>query len=111
MDVEKSGVKEKGVYIMASNFRIFVHCNSESVHLKLAGDFDGTSAFELLDVVKRNGPGLRRVFIHTSSLKSIHPFGLHIFETNFSDLKGSSFQLLFTGEYAQQIAPMERMCL
>jgi hypothetical protein len=111
MSIRKSLVKEKGVSIMASNFRIFVHRNSDSLHLKLAGDFDGTSAFELLDMVRKNGPGLRRVFIHTSSLKNIHPFGLHIFEKNLSDLKGSSFQLLFTGEYAQQIAPMEGMCV
>ena len=110
-DVLKSRVKEKGVSIMASKFRIFMHRNSNSLHLKLAGDFDGTSAFELLDMVKKNGPGLRKVFIHTSSLKTIHPFGLHVFEKSLSDLKGSSFQLLFTGEYAQQIAPTQGMCL
>jgi hypothetical protein len=96
---------------MASNFRIFVHRNSDSLHLKLAGDFDGTSAFELLDALKKNGPGLRKVFIHTSNLKTIHPFGQHIFEKSLSELKGSPFQLLFTGEYAQQIAPAEGMCL
>ena len=96
---------------MASNFRIFVHRNSDSLHLKLAGDFDGTSAFELLDLVKKNGPGLRKVFIHTSNLKTIHPFGQQVFEKSLSELKGSSFQLLFTGEYAQQIAPAKGMCL
>jgi len=104
-------VKEKGASIMASNFRIFMHRNSDSLHLKLAGDFDGTSAFELVDMVKKNGPGLRKVFIHTSNLKTIHPFGLQVFEKSLSALKGSSFQLLFTGEYAQQIAPVEGMCL
>ena len=103
--------KDKGGSIMASNFRIFVHRNSDSLHLKLAGDFDGTSAFELLDLVKKNGPGLRKVFIHTSNLKTIHPFGLQVFEKSLSELKGSSFQLLFTGAYAQQIAPAEGMCL
>ena len=111
MDVRKSGVKGKRVSIMASNFRIFVHRNSDSLHLKLAGDFDGTSAFELLDTVKKNGPGLRKVFIHTSNLKAIHPFGLHVFEKSLSDLKGVSFQLLFTGEYAKQMAPVGGMCL
>jgi hypothetical protein len=96
---------------MASNFRIFMHRNSDSLHLKLAGDFDGTSAFELLDLVKKNGRGLRKVFIHTSDLKTIHPFGQHVFERSLSDLKGSSFQFLFTGEHAQQIAPAEGRCL
>jgi hypothetical protein len=96
---------------MASNFRIFMHRNSDSLHLKLAGDFDGTSAFELLDMVKKNGAGLRKVFIHTSNLKTIHPFGRQVFEKSLLDLKGSSFQLLFTGEYAPQIAPAEEKCI
>jgi len=109
--VRKSKVNEKSVFIMASNFRIFVHRNSDSLHLKLAGDFDGTSAFELLDMVKKNGAGLRKVFIHTSSLKTIYPFGLQVFEKSLSELKGSSFQLLFTGEHAQQIAPTGGRCL
>jgi hypothetical protein len=47
-DVRESRVRG-GVSIMASNFRIFAHRNSDSLHLKPAGDFDGTSAFELLD--------------------------------------------------------------
>jgi len=110
-DVRKSKVKEKGVSIMAPNFRIFVHRNSDSLNLELVGDFDGTSAFELLDTVKENGPGLRKVFINTSGLKTIYPFGAHVFEKNFSDLRGSSFQLLFEGEHAQKIAPTEDMCL
>jgi len=96
---------------MASNFRIFVHRNSDSLHLKLAGDFDGTSAFELLDMVKKNRQGLRKVFIHTSNLKTIHPFGVHVFEKSLSELKGCSLQLLFTGEFAKQIAPAEGLCM
>jgi anti-anti-sigma regulatory factor len=103
--------KRKGGSIMASNFRIYIHRNSDSLHLKLAGDFDGTSAFELLDTVKKSGAGLRKVFIHTSDLKTIHAFGLHVFEKCLSDLKGSSFQILFTGQYARQIAPAEGMCV
>lgn len=96
---------------MASNFKIFVHRNSDSLHLMPAGDLDDSSARELLDMVKKNGPALRKVFIHTSSLKTIHPFGLDIFKKSLSELKGSSFQILFTGEYAQEIAPPEGRCL
>ena len=96
---------------MASNFRIFVHRNSDSLHLELVGDFDGTSAFELLDTVKENGHGLRKVFINTSGLEAIYPFGAAVFEKNRSSLKGSSFQPLFTGENSQKIVPMEEICL
>jgi hypothetical protein len=33
---------------MASNFRIFIHRNNDKLHLRLVGDFDGTSAFEFM---------------------------------------------------------------
>jgi len=111
MDLPESKVKEKGVSIMASNFRIFVHRNSDSLHLRVAGDFDGSSAFESLDTVKENAVGLQRVCIYSSGFKTIYPFRLHVFGKNFSDLKGSSFQLLATGEHAQKIALLENMCL
>jgi len=96
---------------MASNFRIFAHRNSDSLHLELVGDFDGSSAFELLEKVKENGHGLRKVFIDTSGLETIYSFGAAVVEKNLSDLRGSSFDLHFTGEYGRQIAPMEAMCL
>jgi hypothetical protein len=38
---------------MASNFRIFIDKNSDCVGLKLAGDFDATSAYELIYATKR----------------------------------------------------------
>ena len=36
---------------MATGFKICVHRNSENLHLKLKGNFDGTSAHELLTVM------------------------------------------------------------
>jgi hypothetical protein len=39
---------------MASNFKILVHRNSENLHLKLTGDFDGTSAQKLLNALLRS---------------------------------------------------------
>ncbi len=96
---------------MAFNFQIVAFRENDSVHLKLVGDFDGSSACELIETVKDNAVGIQRVFIDTSSLKTIYPFGRDVFEKKFSDLKGSPFQLLFTGEHAKTIAPMENMCL
>jgi hypothetical protein len=90
---------------MASNFRISIHRNSDNLHLKLVGDFDGTSAHQLLNVLKKNWNSVYRVFIHTGSLKDIHPFGRHTFQQNLSDLKGHHSRILFTGDNASQIAP------
>lgn len=87
---------------MATNFKIDVHRNDENLHLKLKGDFDGTSAYELLDVVRKRAANTSRVFIHTSSLRDIYPFGLHVFRSNLDILKGQSLEFVFTGEYASK---------
>ena len=90
---------------MAANFKIFVHKNSENLHLKLIGDFDGSSAHELLNVLKSNCIGASKVFIHTSCLKCIHPFGREIFHKKLEALNKRSVSVLFTGEEAPQLAP------
>lgn len=92
---------------MATNFRILVHRNSDSLHMKLLGDFDGSSACELLNMLKKNSNGARKVFIHTNCLKHIHPFGRDTFCRNLRDLKGYPFDLLLTGEKAERIAPLK----
>jgi hypothetical protein len=90
---------------MASNFKIFVYKNSDNLHLKLAGDFDGSSAYELLNTLKRNCRGTSGTFIHTSCLKQIHPFGRDVFQTNLNVLNGQCARLVFTGDNARQLAP------
>ena len=90
---------------MASKFRISTHRNNEGLHLKLIGDFDGSSAFELINVLKKNWNGAYRVFIHTERLRDIYPFGQHTFQHNLSDLKGHDMRIFFTGENADHIAP------
>ena len=90
---------------MASNFKISIHRNSENLHLKLVGDFDGSSALELINVLKKNWNGAYRVFIHTENLKDIYPFGRHTFQQNLSDLSGHHSRILFAGDNAGQIAP------
>ena len=96
---------------MASNFRISTHRNSESLHLKLIGDFDGSSAFELINVLKKNLNGAHRVFIHTDSLKDINPLGCDTFQHDLSDLKGHAMRIFFTGDNAGHIAPDRSMSI
>jgi hypothetical protein len=90
---------------MARNFKISVRRNSGDLHLKLVGDFDGISAYELLSVLKRNCNPNSRVFIHTSALREVHPFGVNVFHKDLSVLKGKSVQLIFAGENANKIEP------
>ena len=90
---------------MASNFKIFVHTNSENIHLKLVGDFDGSSAYELLDALKRYCRGTSGAFIHTSCLNQIHSIGRSVFQNNLSVLNAKCVPLVFTGDRAHQLAP------
>jgi hypothetical protein len=88
---------------MSRRFEIFVHKNSDNLHLKLIGEFDGSSALQLINYLKRVGHGVSTVFIHTNCLKDIHPFGQHIFQQNLSNLKRKTVSYVFTGEKANQL--------
>lgn len=96
---------------MASNFKISTHQNSDNLHLKLAGDFDGTSAWELLNILKKDCGRAAKIFVHCSCLKEIDPFGRDVFHNNIHSVIRESIFLLFTGEKAEQIAPKGSPCL
>ena len=88
---------------MANNFKILRHRTDGNLHLNLAGDFDGSSAYELLNMLKENLENTARVSINTSNLKKIHPFGLQIFKQNFSKIKHYQTCVEFIGKNAGQI--------
>jgi len=89
---------------MASNFRIYCHQNKDNLHLKLMGDFDGSSAYELINTLKKYRCITGKVFIHTCSLSSVHSFGLDVFQKNYT-IKKLSRILTFTGGYGNRMAP------
>ena len=95
----------KGVEIMACNFRILLHHNSDSVHLKLIGDFDGSSAHELLNTIKTYSTNANKVFIHTGGLKAVHPFGKAVFHNNFNEVTNTDVKFIFTGENSNTLEP------
>ncbi len=65
---------------MASNFKISLNRNNNSLHLNLMGDFDGSSAFELINTLKEHNGNSVKIFINTGGLSSLHPFGLDVFQ-------------------------------
>ena len=96
---------------MAADFRILIHRNSDNLHLKLMGDFDGRSAYEVLKALKKNCRGASKVFIHTSCLKHIHSFGRNVFHNNLAILNRQPFLLAFTGQNSRVLAPEgTKMC-
>jgi anti-anti-sigma regulatory factor len=94
---------------MASNFKITSHQSSENLHLKLIGDFDGSSAWQLLNLLRKASKGFNRIIIHTNGLNNIYPFGVHTFHQILSNLARDQIRLLFTGEKADQISPEKNL--
>lgn len=90
---------------MASNFKISLNRNNNSLHLNLMGDFDGSSAFELINTLKEHNGNCAKIFINTGGLSSLHPFGLDVFQKNCT-INKSCRDLIFIGEYATEIASL-----
>jgi hypothetical protein len=90
---------------MASNFGITVEKNSDGSGLRLAGDFDGTSAYELIYATKKLPEGTLKINVCTDGLKTINPFGLDIFHKFMRSLNGQSAKIVFTGNHAFQLVP------
>jgi hypothetical protein len=89
---------------MAANFKIRMFRNKNNLHLKLNGDFDGTAAHELLNILKSHSRGSSTIFINTDYLNRVYPFGQEIFRIGLNRLNGLSSRLVFTAANACPIA-------
>ncbi len=96
---------------MANNFKILVHKSETSVHLKLMGDFDDSSAMELIETLRHAMLGASRIFIHTNGLREIYPFGKNVLEKNVGSMNIQTVPLFFTGENAYRVAPDGCTCI
>ena len=92
---------------MASNFKIFITRNGKILHLNLIGDFDGSSAFELINMLLVHNGKDNKIVVHTDTLCSIHPFGLEVFHHYFF-IKKLKCDLTFTGIYGDDIFPKNK---
>jgi hypothetical protein len=90
---------------MANNFKISVLKKSADLHIKLKGDFDGMSAYQLIRVLQNNSNTCTRIFINTGSLKVVHLFGKNVFHTNLEFLNRHTCRLFFTGRKAAEFTP------
>jgi hypothetical protein len=88
---------------MASNFHMFSFKTRDSLHLKLEGDFDGNSAYELLETLKKYGSVFYQIFIDTTDLKTIYPFGREVFQKKIGTFNKNFNNLIFIGENGHEI--------
>ena len=84
---------------MAKNFKFLSNRIRDRIRLKLYGDFDGSSAFELINVLKNYRNGSNQIFIDTNSLNTIHPFGMDVFKKNLSVLDININKIIITGKH------------
>ncbi|WP_419662203.1 hypothetical protein Dvar_26520 [Desulfosarcina variabilis str. Montpellier] len=85
---------------MAKNFHVSSkEISKQSLALQLFGDFDATSACELMDiladVVKKND----RIAINTDGLKTVNAFGLDVFVPRMGKLARRWTDIKITGRY------------
>ena len=90
---------------MASNFKILLSRNKQKLHLKLMGNFDGSSAYELINTIKHHCGKNGKIVVHTGGLAVIHPFGLSVFHKNWAISKKESRSITFAGKHGSTLAP------
>ena len=89
---------------MASNFEIAIDKNCDGFGLKLTGDFDATSAYELIYAIKKLPEEERMINVYTNGLKNIHPFGLDVFHRFIQSPRSNSAKMVFNGKHALHIS-------
>ena len=91
---------------MASNFGIAIDKKGYDFILKLEGDFDVTSAYELIYAIKKlSEEETVTISIYTNGLKSIYPSGLDVFHRHMMPLNSLSTKIVLTGDNASKLSP------
>jgi anti-anti-sigma regulatory factor len=70
---------------------------SDGYSLKLSGEFDATSAYELVYAIKKLADKPVRIYVNTSKLRKIHPFGLEVLNRAMRFSGRNSAQVVFRG--------------
>jgi anti-anti-sigma regulatory factor len=83
---------------MANNFHMFKHKTNESLHIKLTGDFDGSSASGLINALVDNQNRYYQIFINATEIKNIDPFGLDVLQNRLSEIRDQGPGVIFIGK-------------
>ena len=89
---------------MAHNFKMNIHRRIDKLFIHLTGDFDGSSAWELINAISDNLNEFKFIQIDTGELKMIYPFGREVFRNYMSNAKNTRIRMQFNGPNVLQIA-------
>lgn len=85
---------------MAKNFRINTrNKGKQTLSLQLYGDFDGSSAWDLLQVLQKSAGKYPRVSVTTDQLRNVSNIGFDIVASKLFRLTAAGTQITFTGKY------------
>jgi len=90
---------------MSTKFQIKHRKSGGNLHIHPEGDLDGSSAFQLANLIRKKYDGKGRVFINTDSIKEIFPFGKSVFQGQLDFKTLPADRLFFKGKKGFEIAP------
>jgi anti-anti-sigma regulatory factor len=90
---------------MSAKFQVATKVINGDLYMHPRGDFDGSSALELINLLQEKFDGKGQVIIDTTGLQEICPFGCSMFQNRLNLSHVSTHRLCFTGEKGYQIAP------
>ncbi len=86
---------------MARNFRICAkENNNQTINIALFGDFDASSACELIHVLDANVNHAAKVAIDTNGLRTINVFGLEVLLPRMSSLANRRADIEVFGRFS-----------
>jgi hypothetical protein len=90
---------------MSNNFQLESNKRNGNLYVRPSGDFDGSSAWELVNLLHEKYDGKGRIFIDTRKLHKICSFGCSTFQCRLNLKQVPVEQLYFKGENGYAIAP------
>ncbi len=90
---------------MQTNFNIETQQRDGDLHVQTRGDFNGSSAMQLIHTLHEKYNGRGKVFIETNHLREICPFGCRTFQCRLDKHKLPVERLYFKGQKGLEMAP------
>lgn len=90
---------------MGIDFNVEYRVSNGNLHVTPRGALDGSSAWELINLLHEKYSGQGRVFIETEHLREICPFGSSAFQRGLNPGRLPPDRMVFKGENGFKIAP------
>ena len=90
---------------MGNRFTIEHRLDKDRLHLMPKGDLDGSTAWQIINLIRDMDDGRQQIVIHTSGLKKIHPFGCRVLRWHMRWAVVNLKRVVFDGHCGEALAP------